>query len=70
MTIIIVIKDNVCIALFSGVHKLTALYNILQYFPMVSERDRTKSVSYIYIVSRRSFQRYILIYSTLNRGDF
>ena len=49
MTIIIVIRDNVCIALFSGVHKLTALYNILQYFSMVSERDIKKSVSYIYI---------------------
>ena len=27
----IIIIDNVCIALFSGVHKLTALYNILQH---------------------------------------
>ena len=26
---IIIIMDNFCIALFSGVHKLTALYNIL-----------------------------------------
>ena len=30
--IIIIIIDNVCIALFSGVPKLTALYNILQHF--------------------------------------
>ena len=28
----IIIIDNFCIALFSGVHKLTALYNILQHF--------------------------------------
>ena len=28
--IITIIIDNLCIALFSGVHKLTALYNILQ----------------------------------------
>ena len=30
--IIIIIIDNVCIALFSDVHKLTALYNTLQHF--------------------------------------
>ena len=30
--IIIIIIDNFCIALFSGVHKITALYNILQHF--------------------------------------
>ena len=30
--IITIITDNFCIALFSGVHKLTALYNILQHF--------------------------------------
>ena len=30
--IIIIITDNFCIALFSGVHELTALYNILQHF--------------------------------------
>ena len=30
--IIIIIIDNYCIALFSGVPKLTALYNILQHF--------------------------------------
>ena len=30
--IIIIITDNFCIALFSGVPKLTALYNILQHF--------------------------------------
>ena len=30
--IIIIIIDNFSIALFSGVHKLTALYNILQHF--------------------------------------
>ena len=29
---IIIIIDNFCIALFSGVHKLTALYNILRHF--------------------------------------
>ena len=29
---IIIITDNFCIALFSGVPKLTALYNILQHF--------------------------------------
>ena len=29
--IIIIIIDNFCIALFSGVPKLTALYNILQH---------------------------------------
>ena len=29
--VIIIIIDNFCIALFSGVHKLTALYNILQH---------------------------------------
>ena len=28
----IIIIDNFCIALFSGVPKLTALYNILQHF--------------------------------------
>ena len=28
----IIIIDNFCIVLFSGVHKLTALYNILQHF--------------------------------------
>ena len=32
MYIIIIIIDNFCIALFSGVPKLTALYNILQHF--------------------------------------
>ena len=32
MLIIIIIIDNFCIALFSGVPKLTALYNILQHF--------------------------------------
>ena len=31
-TLIIIIIDNFCIALFSGVPKLTALYNILQHF--------------------------------------
>ena len=30
--IIIIIIDNFCIALFCGVHKLTALYNIFQHF--------------------------------------
>ena len=30
--IIIIIIDNFCVALFSGVPKLTALYNILQHF--------------------------------------
>ena len=30
--IIIIIIDNFCIALFSGVPKFTALYNILQHF--------------------------------------
>ena len=30
--IITIIIDNFCIALFSGVPKLTALYNILQHF--------------------------------------
>ena len=30
--IIIIIIDNFCIALFSGVPKLTALYNVLQHF--------------------------------------
>ena len=29
----IIIVDNFCVALFSGVPKLTALYNILQHFP-------------------------------------
>ena len=29
---VIIIIDNFCIALFSGVPKLTALYNILQHF--------------------------------------
>ena len=29
--IIIIIIDNICIALFSGVHKLIALYNILRH---------------------------------------
>ena len=28
----IIIIDHFCIALFSGVHKITALYNILQHF--------------------------------------
>ena len=32
LIIIIMMIDNFCIALFSGVPKLTALYNILQYF--------------------------------------
>ena len=30
LIIIIIIIDNLCVALFSGVHKLTALYNILK----------------------------------------
>ena len=30
--VITIIIDNFCIALFSGVHKLTALYNILQHY--------------------------------------
>ena len=30
--IIIIIIDNFCIALFSGVHKLTPLYNTLPHF--------------------------------------
>ena len=30
--VIIIIIDNFCIALFSDVHKLTALYNTLQHF--------------------------------------
>ena len=30
--VIIIIINNFCIALFSGVPKLTALYNILQHF--------------------------------------
>ena len=29
---LMIIIDNFCIALFSGVPKLTALYNILQHF--------------------------------------
>ena len=29
---VIIIIDNFCLALFFGVHKLTALYNILQHF--------------------------------------
>ena len=32
MVTIIIIIDNCYIALFSGVHKLSALYNILQHF--------------------------------------
>ena len=32
MIVIIIIIDNFCIALFSGVPKLTELYNILQHF--------------------------------------
>ena len=32
LIIIIIIIDNFCIVIFSGVHKLTALYNILQHF--------------------------------------
>ena len=32
IVIIIIIIDNFCIALFSGVHKLAVLYNILQHF--------------------------------------
>ena len=32
LIIIIIIRDNFCIALFSRVPKLTALYNILQHF--------------------------------------
>ena len=31
-TEIIIIIDNFCVALFSDVHKLTAIYNILQHF--------------------------------------
>ena len=31
-TIIMMIIDNFCILLFSGLHKLIALYNILRYF--------------------------------------
>ena len=30
--LLILIIDNFCIALFSGVHKLPALYNTLQHF--------------------------------------
>ena len=32
LQLMIIIIDNFCIALFSGVPKLTALYNILQHF--------------------------------------
>ena len=32
LQLMIIIVDNFCIALFSGVPKLTALYNILQHF--------------------------------------
>ena len=32
LIIIIIIIDNFCIALFSGVHKLTPLYNTLPHF--------------------------------------
>ena len=32
LSLIIIIIDNFCIVLFSGVPKLTALYNILQHF--------------------------------------
>ena len=31
MMMIIIIRDTFCIALFSDVHKLTALYNTLQH---------------------------------------
>ena len=31
-SVMIIITDNFCIALFSGVPKLAALYNILQHF--------------------------------------
>ena len=32
ISMLIIIIDNFCLALFSGVPKLTALYNILQHF--------------------------------------
>ena len=35
---IIIIIDNFCIAVFSGVHKLTAPYNILQHFVKLIEK--------------------------------
>ena len=38
---IIIIIDNFCIALFSGVHKLTALYNILQHFLSIFKVSQT-----------------------------
>ena len=48
--IIIIIIDNFCIALFSGVHKFTALYNILQHFLSFTNIIRiimtTNNVSY------------------------
>ena len=36
MMMIIIIIDNFCIALFSGVHKLTALYNNSHYSALFS----------------------------------
>ena len=51
--IIIIIIDNFCIALFSDVHKLTALYNTLQHFlsenKIIKGNNVHESNTYIYI---------------------
>ena len=41
VVVVVVVVDNFCIALLSSVHKLTALYNILQHF--LSEKNKTKN---------------------------
>ena len=46
--IIIIIIDNFCIALFSDVHKLTALYNTLQHFP--SENKIIKVITFMKLI--------------------
>ena len=47
--IIIIIIDNFCIALFSDVHKLTALYNTLQHFLSENKIIKGKKESNTYI---------------------
>ena len=49
--IITIIINNFCIALFSGVHKLTVLYNILQHFPIDKKIEGNMFKPYIYMTT-------------------
>ena len=49
---IVVIIDNCCLALFSGPHKLTVLYNIFKHFQTLCEKN----------MKGNTFKKLILIY--------